>query len=190
MPFPNHARSRIPRWLLTRKCLNNIAMKIRITLGLTLTALMLGLLRLDHWVGRVTAGELGEVQFIEGLGKSSLACLAGKLHRFQHGHDVVGDGELLENGRLLRQVAHSPPRALVHGKSGDVLPSENDASLRRWYHPDGHAEGGGLAGPVLSQQTHNLTGIDHVADVVDDGPLGIHRGQVFDLEERLFSLPT
>jgi len=57
----------------------------------------------------------------------------------------------------------------VHGEPGDFGVVEDDASGVTFDHADGHAEGGGFACAVSSEEPDDLGVLDFEGYAVDDG---------------------
>ena len=74
----------------------------------------------------------------------------------EDGHQVVFDRELLEDARILREVAHARLGTLVHGQARDVPAVEDDLAAVGVDQADRHAEAGGLARPVGAEQADDL----------------------------------
>ena len=86
----------------------------------------------------------------------------------EDGHQVVFDRELLEDARILREVAHARLGTLVHGQARDVPAVEDDLAAVGVDQADRHAEAGGLARPVGAEQADDLAPRDLEVDPVDD----------------------
>src|SRR5687768_18177524 len=52
-------------------------------------------------------------------------------HRLEHRHEILFDGELPEDRRLLRQVTETALRAEIHRQLGDVVVAEGDGPVVR-----------------------------------------------------------
>jgi len=91
--------------------------------------------------------------------------------RFEHGQDVLLDGELAEHRRLLGQVADAiVAGAQVHRHAGNVgLVHHHPAGLRGDQAHD-HVEAGGLAGAVWPQQSNDFAAGDSKVDSADHLP--------------------
>ena len=87
--------------------------------------------------------------------------LARKVGHLKHGEDVVLDTQLAEDARLLRQIAYSGPRTLVHGEVGNVLVIYIYVARVGHDKAGRHIERGCLACSVGAEQTHNLA-LTHV----------------------------
>src|SRR4051812_19257533 len=55
-----------------------------------------------------------KIQFCEKLLKPFCSLIFGYWHEFQNGHDILFDGQLPKDGRLLSKVSHSVPGTLKH----------------------------------------------------------------------------
>ena len=81
-----------------------------------------------------------------------LAGLTVDVEHLHHAQQVLLHGELAEDARLLGQVAHpAVAGAAVHRPAGDVDAVEEDLAGVGLDHAAGHAETGGLAGPVRAR---------------------------------------
>ena len=98
----------------------------------------------------------------------------GVVLRFHDREDVLADGELAEDGLLLRQVAHAEARALIHRLVGGVVAVEEDLAAVRPHEADDHVERGGLARAVGAEQPDDLALADLDVDAVH------HRATVID----------
>src|SRR5690606_21389447 len=76
--------------------------------------------------------------------------------QFEHGADVLLDGQAPEYRGVLRQVRQAHARPLVDGHGGDRGVVDLDAARIGGHEADDHVEAGGLAGPVGAQQPHDL----------------------------------
>ena len=106
------------------------------------------------------------------------AASLGALHApgLEDREEVLLDREALEDGGLLREVAHAAPGPAEHREAGDVAPGEADRAGVGLDHPDGHAEAGGLAGAVASQEPDDLA----LGDLEGDTAHYLAPGEAFD----------
>src|SRR5690606_15425212 len=135
--------------------------------------------------------DVGDVEFLEQAFQSlpatrGVQVLAG----LEDGHDVVGDGELAEDGGFLRQVTDAGAGAAVHGLVAHVQLVDQHLALIGAYQSDHHVEGGGLAGAVGAEQTDDLTALDAQADVANHLTLLVALGQVTGNEGGHYSLDS
>ena len=94
--------------------------------------------------------------------------------RLHDSENIVLDAQLAEDRFLLREVAHSEPRAAVHRLVGGVLAVESDAATVRLDEADDHVESRRLAGTIRAEEANDLAGahgdldpIDYRAAIVD-----------------------
>ena len=71
---------------------------------------------------RNVLAHVGDAELFEQFIAPRPALLAVERERFQDREQVLLDGQLAENGLLLRQITHAQPRAPVHRQLGHVLP--------------------------------------------------------------------
>ena len=95
---------------------------------------------------------------------------AAQRQHFEDGQDVLLDGQLAEDRLFLRQIAHAEAGPAVHRQAGHVLAVEDDLAVVGRDLAGGHAEAGGLAGPVGPEQADDLAGVHGVGDAVHDLP--------------------
>src|SRR5262249_22748590 len=107
----------------------------------------------------------------------------------EDGEQVLLDGELAEDALFLGQVAHAQAGPAVHGQPGDVLTVEDDLAVVRGDLAGGHAEAGGLAGPVGAEQADHLARVDLVGHAVHGPPLAVNLDQPAGLEQRHWAPP-
>ncbi len=60
--------------------------------------------------------DVGDAELFQQLLAARAPVLAVERQRFEDGQEVLLDGQLAEDGLLLRQVAHAEARAAVHGQ--------------------------------------------------------------------------
>ena len=94
--------------------------------------------------------------------------LRAGLDHFEHGADVLLDGEAAEDRGFLRQIADAEPRALIHRQLGDVVAVELDRAAIGLDQAGDHVEHGGLAGAVRAEQADRLAAADIDADAAHD----------------------
>ena len=125
-------------------------------------------------------GDVVDLQFVEQVGQLALA--AGLVEvgaQLQHQPHVVGDAELAEHRRLLRQVADAVLGARVHRFGGDVLAVEDDLAGIGRDQADDHVEARGLAGAVRAEQADDFAGVERQAEVADDLARAVGLAQPF-----------
>ena len=93
-----------------------------------------------------------------------LALLARGLDHFEHGADVLLDGEAAKDRGFLRQIADAEPRALIHRQLGDVVAVELDRAAIGLDQAGDHVEHGGLAGAVRAEQADRFAAAHIDAD--------------------------
>ena len=81
----------------------------------------------------------------------------GKRCRFENRHQVFFHREPTENRRLLRQIADSHSRPLMHRKPADFLVADIDFPGVRMLEPDNHVKRRCLSRAVRSEQPDNLS---------------------------------
>src|SRR2546429_3210307 len=99
---------------------------------------------------------------------SSLA--ARQLERLEDRQEILLDGELAEDRRLLREVADAHAAALVHGQTRDLFSLEEDPAAVGRQEAHHHVERRRLARAVRAQQADDLSALDVERHVVDDLP--------------------
>ena len=108
---------------------------------------------------RIAAGgaDVAKVELVDkALGAGSAFAVAEGLG-LKDGEDVFLDGELAEDGGLLRQVADAEVAgAQVHGNAGDIGVADHDATGLRLHEADNHVEAGGFAGAVGAEKTDHF----------------------------------
>ena len=115
-----------------------------------------------------------DVELLEQLVAAPVPRAAVDAQHLHHAQQVLLDGELAEDARFLGQVAHAAVAgAAVHGPVGDVDAVEHDLAGVGLDHAAGHAEAGGLAGPVGAQQPDDLAAVDLEIDAVDDAAAAV-----------------
>src|SRR5207245_2310488 len=97
---------------------------------------------------------------------SSLA--ARQLERLEDRQEILLDGELAEDRRLLREVADAHAAAPVHGQTRDLFSLEEDAAAVGRQEAHHHVERRRLPGAVRAQQADDLSTLDVERHVVDD----------------------
>src|SRR4051812_14698677 len=105
-----------------------------------------------------------DVEFVEQRVELLLALLARGLDHFEHGADVLLDGETAEDRGFLRQIADAEPRALIHRQLGDVVAVELDRTAVGLDQAGDHVEHRGLAGAVRTEQADRFAAADIDAD--------------------------
>src|SRR6266852_2092048 len=101
-------------------------------------------------------GEARDIQLVEQRLQPRLPLFFVKRQRFQHGQQILLDGQLAKDRGLLRKVADAAPGALVERERRDILAAEQH-----------------VAGAVRTEQSHNLTVADVDCDIIDDGATGV-----------------
>src|SRR5579885_355737 len=135
-----------------------------------------------HARGRL--GQARDPQFVEQRLQATLAFLLGQGQRLEHRQQILLDGQLAEDRRLLRQVADPAPRPLIKRQAGDLVAAQKYPALVRTQQTDQHVESGRLAGAVWSEQPDDLAGTDMRLDVVHDRAAAVALGQPAALERR------
>src|SRR5262249_57039664 len=112
-----------------------------------------------------------------------LAAPAVSLDHFEDRADIVFHVEAAKDRRLLRQIADSEPRPLVHRKISNLVAIELDLAALGLDQAGNHVERRGLTRAVGPQQTDRLAAphveadpVDHPASAV--GLFKIMRGQI------------
>ena len=111
-----------------------------------------------------------EAVVVEQRGNFVAAHVRGDAGLFKHEVEILAHREAAEDGGLLRQIAYSRARALVHRQSGELLPAEPYVSGVGDDAPDYHVEGRALARAVRPEQPYYLALLYLDADFVDDAP--------------------
>ena len=109
--------------------------------------------------------------------------LADRFERLEDRQDVVFDRQLAKDRRLLRKVADSPPRPLVHRHRRDVDAVQHDAPGERLDEADDHVERRRLPRAIRAQQSNNLPLLQSQGHVVDDAPPAIGLDEPMRLED-------
>jgi hypothetical protein len=78
---------------------------------------------------------------------------------------------------------HAETGALEHGVVGGISAVEKDLAAIRADEADDHVEGGGLPGPVGSEEADDLTFLDLNIDTVHDGATIIHFLEAFGMQQ-------
>src|SRR5687767_6084232 len=107
-------------------------------------------------------------EFVEQILRAPVALRARKTHRLKHRQEVLFDGELAEDRRLLRQIADAALRAQIHRQLGDVVFAERDLAAVRAHQADDHVERGGFSRAVRPEETDDLALPDLDGDVAHD----------------------
>src|SRR5690606_15885900 len=117
-----------------------------------------------------------DAELVEQAIELLLAPGAVGLDGFEHGADVVLDGEAAEDRRLLRQIADAEPRAAVHRQARDVMAVELDRAFVGLDQSDDHVEGRRLAGAVRPEQADRCAAAQADGHVVHDAAAaeGLH----------------
>ena len=139
------------------------------------------------------AGEPGEIQLGEQLLEPGPSLFLGEVEGLQDGQEILLDGELPEHRRLLGQITHAQPAALVHGEVRHLLPLEEDPAPVGLEEAHDHVEGRGLARAVRPEKPHHLAAVDVEAypihhDAVSEAlsqPLGYQTFHITDISARL-----
>ena len=110
------------------------------------------------------------MQFFQELVHAFVALLVSDVLRLQDCHNVVADGELAENRRLLRQVADAHLGTAVHRLLRNLVIVKEDPALVGAYHAHDHVECVVLPdrGP---QEPDDFTLVHHDRHAVDDTAL-------------------
>src|SRR6476660_6294529 len=106
-----------------------------------------------------------DLERLEQRGEVGVAPAAIGLHHFEHRANIVLDVETAKDRRLLRQIADSQARPLVHRKIRDVMAAELDFAAFSLSQPGNHIAASGLARPVRSQQADRLVAPDIKANL-------------------------
>ncbi len=134
---------------------------------------------------RFCLSQLSDVELLEELIAPAAAGRAIHPQHLHHAQQVLLDGELAEDARLLGEIAHAAVAgAAVHGPAGDVDALEPDLAGVGLDHAAGHAEAGGLAGAVGAQQADDLAAPDLEVDAVDDAADAVDLDQPFHGQHR------
>ena len=105
--------------------------------------------------------------------------------QFQQRRNILLDGQLLEDARLLGQITHVPvSRAAKHRPVGDVAPVKIDATTVGFDHAADHPKAGRLSGTVGAEQSDDFDSADVQIHAVDDSPSSISLLQVDGFEHR------
>ncbi len=99
-----------------------------------------------------------------------LARLGLGLGHFEHGAEVLLDGQAAEDRRLLRQIADAEPGAAIHRQIGDVLAVERDGADIGPDQAGDDVEAGGLAGAVGAEQPDRLAALHRDVDRAQHRP--------------------
>ena len=125
----------------------------------------------------------GDVELFEQFLAAAVAGLAVEAQQLHHAQQVLLHGELAEDAGFLGQIAHAALAGpAIHGPVGDVHAVEPHLAGVGHDHAAGHAEAGGLAGPVGAQQADDLAALDAEVDAVDHPPRAVDLHQSFGFE--------
>ena len=118
----------------------------------------------------LTVLEGREVEFLHQGIQPPPALLAGDPTLFQGEFQVLANSELAEHTGLLGEVADPQARPLGHGQHLDAASIQQYPALVGAEQTSDQAKGGGLPGPVRSEQTHHLPWVELDGDVVHEHP--------------------
>ena len=113
---------------------------------------------------------MADREFRQELVEHRLARIRFGLGHFEHGADVLLDGQAAEDRGFLRQIADAEPGAAVHRQIGDVLAVELDGAGVGGDQAGDDVEAGRLAGAVGPEQPHHLAALDRNADIAQHRP--------------------
>ena len=125
---------------------------------------------------------LAEVELIDELFQTVAALLFGHLRHFHHGHQIVFDGHLAEDGSFLREVSDPLLRTFVHRKVGDILVVQINPAVVGDDLAGDHIEAGRLAGTVRAEESDDLTLGNFHRNTLDDRPDAVFLDQIFAVE--------
>ena len=117
--------------------------------------------------GRTT--EMGDAELGEQLVDERIAPLGLFLHQLHHGAQIALDIEAAKDRRLLRQIADTQTRALVHRQPRDVMTIQLDTSLVSLDEAGDHVEAGGFSCAVRSQKPNHLAALNTQRNVANNG---------------------
>src|SRR2546422_2089967 len=101
---------------------------------------------------------VADAQLLQQLLEALLACGALQVRAgLENRHHVVFHRQLAEHRGLLRQVAEAELCPTVHRQQRDVGVLQANAARVARHEPDDHVEGGGLAGTIGPEESHDLT---------------------------------
>ena len=120
-----------------------------------------------------------EVELLDELLDFLLLVLFGELGHFQHGANIILDGQFAEDAGLLRQVTDTQLRTFVHRQTGDILVVEEDTSAIGRNKADSHVESGCLAGTIRTEQADYLALLEVDTHIVHDSSLAVFLEEVF-----------
>ena len=109
--------------------------------------------------------------------------VVGHACRFNDRLNILVNVELAKYGGLLRQVADTPFRALIHRQPCDFMLIEKNLATGNWYEADDHVKSGGLSGTVWTEQTDDLTAGDFEINVIDHSAFPVDLFEFFRFDE-------
>ena len=115
-------------------------------------------------------GQRGQIEFVEEVLQAHFLVGIAEGASFENGADVLFNGEFAEDRGFLRQIADAQAGAQVHGQVGDDTAVELHRSAVRFDNAHHHVEGGGLAGPVGTEQTDDFARLDVDGNAIDHRP--------------------
>ena len=101
-----------------------------------------------------------DAQFSEQPVDDLLPLGARTLRQLDDRHHVLFDGQTTKDRRLLWEITHAEPGALIHGQRCDVLAVQQDLPLVHAYEPRDHIEAGGFACSVGAQQSDDFAAVE------------------------------
>ena len=123
-----------------------------------------------------------DVQLVQQRLEPCVPLAGAERQRLEDRQDVVLDGQLAEDGRLLREVADPLPRPLVHRHARDVHAIQQDAARQRLDEAHDHVERGRLPRSIRAQQSDDLPLLQAQGHVVYDGAPAVFLHQSARLE--------
>ena len=133
---------------------------------------------------------MSDVELLKQSVEAMLLLRLGELRRLKDRGDVLRDGELAKDGRLLREVADAERGAPVHGIIRDADVGEIDVAVRGLLKPHDHIERRRLARAVGSQEPDDLPFVHANGDAVDDRAAAEFLDEVSGFEMQDAALPT
>src|SRR6185436_3953365 len=100
--------------------------------------------------------QMGDCELLEQGFEIAFAALACRLDQFEHGANVLLDGQAAENGGFLRQITDAQPGPPIHRQIGYVLAVKQDGSRIRRDQADDDVEAGCFARAVWTQKANRL----------------------------------
>ena len=97
-----------------------------------------------------------DVEFFQRPVEIALAPLGIGLDHFEHGADVLLDGEATEDRGFLRQIADTKARPLVHRQSRDVVAVKLNTAFVGLDEAGHHVKDGGFAGAIGAEEANRF----------------------------------